>query len=221
MNKANLAYILGRTADKIKTLKSQLPEWVAILTIAGRTELPAERVEFQSKDIQEMAQHFGLELKEEIPGATGKQALELILNSSPEPYWKLGYKGGNQDIFFVTTLDKASGFIKTMNTAADTAGYPVADTGIYIQPRHQGVNCHLEFNLPYSNTPKELSLVQELYVKASEALMSQGAFYTRPYGIWANMAFKKDSQSTAVLKNIKNIFDPNGIMNPGKLCFEV
>jgi FAD/FMN-containing dehydrogenase len=58
-----------------------------------------------------------------------------------------------------------------------------------------------------------------LYVKASEELLKQGAYFSRPYGIWANMAFNRDAQTTAVLKKIKGIFDPNNIMNPGKLCF--
>jgi FAD/FMN-containing dehydrogenase len=34
------------------------------------------------------------------------------------------------------------------------------------------------------------------------------------------MAFGKDTVSTNLLKEIKNIFDPKGVMNPGKLCFD-
>ena len=61
--------------------------------------------------------------------------------------------------------------------------------------------------------------VETLYADASSELVNQGAFFTRPYGIWADMAFKKDEQTTKLLKNIKKTFDPQGIMNPGKLCF--
>jgi FAD/FMN-containing dehydrogenase len=49
--------------------------------------------------------------------------------------------------------------------------------------------------------------------------MHQGAYFSRPYGIWADMAFNRDAQTTLVLKKVKKIFDPKAVMNPGKLCF--
>jgi hypothetical protein len=198
---------------------AKLPAWMLIFTIAGRSELPAERVEFLEKDIKEIISQFGLELKPDIPGVDGQKLLKTINSPSPEPYWKLGYKGNCQDTFFITTLNKTPGFIKTMFSLAEASKYPVSDIGVYLQPRHQGANCHCEFNLPYAPDQRETSLVKELYTKASEALINQGAFFSRPYGIWADMAFKRDPQSTNLLKKIKSTFDPNGIMNPGKLCF--
>ncbi|MDR3270593.1 MAG: hypothetical protein LBT32_03640 [Peptococcaceae bacterium] len=36
---------------------------------------------------------------------------------------------------------------------------------------------------------------------------------------WADLAYRQDGNTTAVLKKIKPIFDGNNIMNPGKLCF--
>jgi FAD/FMN-containing dehydrogenase len=148
--------------------------------------------------------------------------LKIIMQPSREPYWKTSYKGGCQDIFFVTTLDRTLGFMSEMDAAAEKSGYPASDIGVYIQPRHQGVNCHCEFSLPYNpDNTEELSRIKTLYKEASEALMEKGALFTRPYGIWADMAYKKDIVSTNMLKSIKDIFDPNGVMNPGKLCFEM
>ena len=96
----------------------------------------------------------------------------------------------------------------------------MSDIGVYLQPRFQGVNCHCEFNLPYApDVGEEMSRVRELFIDASESLVNQGAFFTRPYGIWADLAFQQDGHSADLLKNIKGIFDPNGVMNPGKLCF--
>jgi FAD/FMN-containing dehydrogenase len=221
MNNASLACVLADNPERIEKLKDKIPPWVVIVGIAGREELPEERVEFQEQDIAEMAGQFGLELLPEVPGARGEQVLEVILKPSREPYWKLDFKGGCQDIFFVTTLDKTPGFVNTMARVAESLGYPTADTGVYIQPRHQGVNCHCEFSLPYRpDDPEEVSRIKSLYTKASQALLNQGAFFSRPYGIWADMAFNKDPQSTALLKSIKGIVDPNGVMNPGKLCFK-
>jgi len=220
LNNTNLAYLLGGGPERIKTLGEKLPPWVVIVGIAGREELPEERVEFQEKDISEIAQQFGLEFVPAVPGLDGEKVLEAILHSSGEPYWKLGYKGGCQDIFFVTTLDRTPEFVKVMHQAAEASGYPASDIGVYLQPRHQGANCHCEFSLPYAPANREeVTRLESLYTKASESLMNQGAFFTRPYGIWANMAFNKDQHSAILLKEIKSIFDPNGVMNPGKLCF--
>ncbi len=220
MNDTTLASVLGKDSDQVKAFKSRLPPWVVLVGIAGREELPAERVSFQEKDIQEIARQYSLDFLPQLTGVTGEKMLQLIVNPSREPYWKLDYMGGCQDFFFITTLDRTPEFIKSMASAAESAGYPVSDIGVYIQPRFQGVNCHCEFNLPYNpDKPEEVSRARGLYARASDALMEQGAFFSRPYGIWANLAFKRDPKSAALLKNIKSVFDPRGIMNPGKLCF--
>jgi len=222
MNSTSLACAIGEDAGEIKSLRDRLPAWIALVGIAGREELPEERVDFQEKDISDIAAEFGLELMPEVPGAQGEEVLKVILNPSREPYWKYGYKGDCQDIFFVSTLDKAPGFMKTISPVAEALGYPTSDIGVYLQPRHQGANCHCEFSLPYDpDNTEEVSRIQTLYTQASQALADAGAFFTRPYGIWADMSFSKDKQSTALLKQIKNIFDPNGIMNPGKPCFDL
>ena len=222
MNSTNLAYAISKNAGQIKSLRDRLPPWMVLVGIAGREELPEERVEFQEKDISEIAGEFGLELMSEIPGAVGEQVLEVMLNPSREPCWKFGYKGACQDIFFISTLNKAPEYMKTISPMAEALDYPASDIGVYLQPRHQGANCHCEFILPYDpDNTEEVSRIQTLYSQASQAMANAGAFYTRPYGIWADMSFSKDKQSRALLKNIKNIFDPNGIMNPGKLCFDL
>lgn len=220
LNSSNLAYILGEGVDQIKALTGKLPPWLLVLGVAGRSILPRERVEFQEQDIREIAQGFGLQLLPSVPGAMGVDVLEKILNPSKEPYWKLGYKGGCQDIFFETTLNRTPEFVRVMYSVTESLRYSWPDIGIYIQPRHQGVSCHCEFSLPYNpDDQKEVTMMKELYTKASEALLKHGAFFSRPYGIWANMAFNRDVQTTIALKKVKKIFDPNNVMNPGKLCF--
>jgi hypothetical protein len=215
MNSTNLANIFD-----IK-IKKKLPPWVVILGIAGRSILPEEKVESQEKDIAEIAQQFGLSLVSAIPGISSQQALEVILAPSRDPYWKLGRKGGCQDIFFLTTLEKTPEFAKTMFSVAKIQGYPVSDIGIYIQPQHQGASCHCEFNLPFNpDNQKDVTNMQVLLMNASEELLKQGAFFSRPYGIWADMAFSRDLQMTNLVKKVKGIFDPNNVLNPGKLCFK-
>ena len=219
-NSSTLASILGQGSEQIKSLEKELPPWTLVLGLTGRDILAEERVEFLEKDIADIAQQFNLRLESEIPGATGEQVGEAVLNPAKEPYWKLQSKGGCQDIFFLTTLNKVPEFIKTMNSLAESSNYTLSDLGIYIQPTHLGTSCHLEFSLPYDpGDEKEAAKVKDLFIRASKELSEQGAFYTRPYGIWADMAYSRNAEHTNLTKKLKGIFDPNNVLNPGKLCF--
>jgi hypothetical protein len=188
--------------------------------IAGRDLFPEEKVDFQEKDAGDIVQQLGLELLPAVSGVTGGQIMSAVLNPPPVTYWKLTYKGACQDIFFMTTLDKVPEFVNTVFAAANALRYPVSDIGIYLQPQHQGTSCHCEFNLPYNSGNRiETDRVRELLETCSEALVRQGAYFSRPYGIWADMVYNRDAGNKEIIKTIKGIFDPNNVLNPGKLCF--
>jgi len=220
LNSANLAAILSRDADAVQALKNKLPPWVIIMGIAGRDLFPEEKVDFQEKDTRDIVQQLGLELLPAVSGIGPGQIMSTILNPSPIPCWKLAYKGACQDIFFMTTLDKIPEFVNTLFAVANALRYPVSDIGLYLQPQHQGTACHCEFNLPYNSGNKiEIDRVRQLLETCSEALIKQGAYFSRPYGIWADMVYNRDARNREMIRTIKGIFDPNNILNPGKLCF--
>jgi FAD/FMN-containing dehydrogenase len=220
VNSACLAYILAGGPDEIASLRTALPSWAVIVGITGGHILPRERVEAQESDIRDIAQQFGLEMVPAIQGCRGRELLELVLGPSGEPYWKLRYKGGSQEVLFLTTLDKTPGYVGTMYSAANEQRYSALDIGVYIQPVHQGVGCHCEFIFPFDRRDRAETLeTQELFRDASYRLFRQGAFFSRPYGIWADMVYNADARTTIVTRKIKEIFDPNNVMNPGKLCF--
>lgn len=220
LNSANLASILSAKPDEMKAVRQQLPPWVLLVGVAGRDYLPVQRVAFQEKDISDFVHQSGLEMVSAVPGAKNDEVLEILLNPSREPYWKLRYMGGCQDIFFITSLNKTPEFIKTMYSAARALKYPISDVGVYIQPQHQGVSCHCEFNLPYDPANrKELTRLQALFTSSSDELLKQGAFFSRPYGIWADMVYNRDAATTMMLRKVKGLFDPSNVMNSGRLCF--
>ena len=220
LNGANLAAVLSMDADGIQAVKDKLPPWVVVMGIAGRDLFPEERVEFQEKDTGDIVQQFALKLLPAVSGIRSGQVMSTILNPSPVPYWKLAYKGACQDIFFMTTLDKIPEFVNTVFATANALQYPVSDIGVYLQPQHQGTSCHCEFNLPYDSGNKaEVDRVKELLQTCSEALIKQGAYFSRPYGIWADMVYNRDAANKEMIRTIKGIFDPNNVLNPGKLCF--
>ena len=82
-----------------------------------------------------------------------------------------------------------------------------------------GTSYHLEFSLPYApDNAAEKDLASKLFHSASEMLAAMGAYYSRPYGIWSRLQLNKDAQSYQTLTKLRGIFDPQGIMNPGKLA---
>ncbi len=220
LNSSTLASILGEGTEQILALRKELPPWTLVLGLTGRDIMAQEKVDFLEKDIGDIAQQLGVRLESAIPGATGEQVAEAVLNPSKEPYWKLRNKGGCQDIFFLTTLNRAPEFVTTMNSLAEASQYSSSDVGVYIQPTHLGTSCHVEFSLPFDpSDEREVANVQGLFTKASEELSKQGAFFSRPYGIWADMAYRRNAEHTNLSRKLKGLFDPNNVLNPGKLCF--
>ena len=218
VNRSQLAYMLGEDGDGVRKIRENLPTWTLLLGIAGRRYLPEERVDYQSRDISQIAKNHNLELAPEIQGVRSEKVLECLEDTCSGIYWKLRYKGNIQDIFFMTTLDKTPGFVDTMLSAADEMLFDKNEVGVYIQPQQQGCVCHCEFSLPYNDGDAEK--IEKVFLASSRKLMDKGAYFSRPYGIWADLMYKRDENNTMLLKRIKNLFDPNGIMNPGKLCFK-
>jgi hypothetical protein len=221
LNSTNLAAMFAKEwpAD-YKSLKDSLPEWILFYAVAGYEYLPEERISSYVKDITDLTQRLGVEAVKSAGGVSANEILRTVQKPSGEPYWKLRYKGACQDIFFLTINDKIENQIAAMDELADKAGYPTSEMGVYIQPVVQGTSCHCEFTLFYDRSnPRELNRIRELSASATRDLMAKGAFFSRPYGENAGVILNRDAANVAVLKKFKKIFDPNNIMNPGKVCF--
>jgi hypothetical protein len=221
LNNTNLAAIFAKNgSEDCRNLRGTLPTWTLFYTVAGYEYLPEERVSSYIKDITDLTQRLGVEALRAIGEISANEILKTVRKPSGEPYWKLRAKGACQDIFFLTINDKLEGQIKTMEDLVDKAGCSVAEMGVYLQPIVQGTGYHCEFSLFYDRAnSRELGRVKDLSAMAVRNLIAKGAFFSRPYGENAAMIFNRDAANVAVLNKFKKIFDPNHIMNPGKVCF--
>jgi FAD/FMN-containing dehydrogenase len=220
LNNVNLAGILAGNHEEHARLQKSLPRWILFFSIAGFDYFPQAKVNFQQHAVLEAAQKIGISPVTDLSGISAQELLNIFSQPSAEPYWKIRQKGGCQDIFCLSTLDRIHQLTQVMQDKVEADGYPFSDMGIYIQPMVQGTSCHLEFNLFYNpQNKREAAKVEELYIRAGEALMTAGGFFSRPYGALTDMVYRRDAESTALLRKIKNIFDPKNVMNTGKLCF--
>jgi len=220
MNGAQLACIMGKTQSEIVTLKEVLPPWIVAVGAAGRELIPEVRFEARSKDLIDIAQSFGLDLKEGVSNLSGRALYEEVNSTDKgKTYWKDVYAGSHQSVFFLTQLEKTGDFLRAVREIAEDFGYPTGDIGVYIQPKHLGSSYHMEFTFPYDPlSAKQFCRVQDLTEAVSVAVSDLGGYYSRPYGKWAGLQLNKDAQSFMALKKLQKIFDPNGVMNPGKLA---
>jgi FAD/FMN-containing dehydrogenase len=220
LNGLNLACLLGNGLQEIQELRNILPPWILFSSFEGYGILPEDKVEFEESDFRAMAQSCHLQPEATIPGAIAEEMLQLLSQPSPEHYWKMRSKGGFQDLFFLTTLDKTPGFISALSDLAQQHSFPIENLGVYIQPIVQGTSCHCEFNLYYDPTQStELEATKRFITQGSEEIAKMGGFFSRPYGAWKDVAYRRAANTLVMQKKIKQIFDPRGILNPGKLCF--
>ena len=165
-------------------------------------------------------ERLGLDSVKSAGGISAVEILKASQQPSAEPYWKTRYKGASEDIFFLTINDKLADTIDMMSKLAEKAGFPASDIGTYIQPIVQGTGVHCEFNLFYDpKNASEAKRVKALSTAADKSLMAHGAFFSRPYGINTGLVVNKDAATVGVMNKLKNMFDPNHVMNPGKVGF--
>jgi FAD/FMN-containing dehydrogenase len=220
VNGLNLACLVGKTGEEINGLRESLPAWVMFISFEGYGELPEEKVAYQEADFKDMAQSCRVTPVSAISGVSAEEVSRLLCGVSEEPYWKLRFKGGCEEIFFLTTLDKTPGFVEAIAELGASQRYAGGDMGVYIQVVVQGTSCHCEFNAYYDPARQsEAAKAKWLSSEGVRGLASRGGFFSRPYGAWAEIAYNRVADTTVMERKVKEIFDPKAILNPGKLCF--
>jgi len=222
LNSFNLAAILAKKwPEDFEALRASLPPWTIILCLSALHRFPEEKIAYEEEALMEVASELHIEPQRTVGGIPGLAGTVLKLLRKPwsgDGYWKSRYKGSCHDIFFHTTLDRVPEFTEAMNGVAAEYGYPTKDIGVYLQPLDRARACFCQFGFHCDpEDAREVNLVRNLFLEASEEAISMGGFFTTPYGQWADMVYSRAASYSRLLKIVKNAYDPNNVMNPGKL----
>jgi len=221
LNKHAFAAMAAQNTDTISRTMDKEKAYVIVYGVSGYDVCPEDRVAFQEHDISRIAQQAGVKISNTYMGVTGSKFSRIINRPSDTPYYKNKIKGAFTDIHFLSTMDKAGLFVGVMSDLLSENGIPVSEFSIYIQPILFGRACHIEFSLFYDPEDNESARETErLQLLASEELAKTGAFYSRPYGCLSDIAYARCNDTVTVLKKVKHIFDPDHVLNRGKLVFK-
>lgn len=220
LNGRALATVIGGTRAEVEGLAERQAPWTLVYGVSGYRYLPEERAALQEKELGARAQAAGVVPSREVPGCPARKMEAILASPSPEPYYKTVPRGAFLDVLFLTTLDRTAEMVEVMEMACRENGYPADELGTYIQPIQQGRTAHVEFTIYYDPADvKARDRAFRLQQDAAEKLDAAGAFFSRPYGPWSELAYRNCPETVEALMKVKRVMDPDGVLNRGKLCF--
>ncbi|MCC7077437.1 MAG: FAD-binding oxidoreductase [Acidimicrobiia bacterium] len=208
--------LVGTTEGSRAEAARRTQPWNLVMSVSGLDYLPERRHAVYSRMLRDEARAAGVRLVDP-PLGSGETLLALLRRSSEEPYWKERRRGASRQVFFQTTLEAAGAFCASFAVHAAGAGIDTDRIGTYIQPQLGGRVAHVELIVACEPGTDEVAETGRFADAVAVPLTAEGAFFSRPYGAWAEPAFEAAASSVDILERAKTIFDPARILAPGRL----
>ena len=234
LNRFNLAALLNdewevpqqfpvssKSSARFAQIQKSLPVWTLIIGLSGSPYFPEERIAYEEEELRKLCRELNVTVVQELPKFPDMQ--KVFLRESLRPWGilrKFNFKGSVHDLSFKVPLHRFPAIETIVSDAARNNGYPTQDLGGYFVVMERGRGIHCEFDLhadPHNAAEKKKT--RKLWFAASASLMDSGALFDRPYGDWAAMVYDRAPEYAVKLNQLKQEMDPQGILNPGKLCF--
>lgn len=217
VDQVQLALLLAGDRDTFLRRRSQLPAWTLFVSAAAGRQRPAEKLAWQRADVEHCARTHGSAARTELAGCRAQDLLQALRQPGPVSFRDRPL-GAHRELFFLHQLLRIGPFEPLVRQTLAQAGFGDWPLGTYVQPTAQGVNCHVEFTLPFDPQDRAVAArLDEAWHLAARRCAEVGGFFSRPYGRWAEFAYGRDSGGRTLQRLAKSLFDPRNVMNPGRL----
>jgi FAD/FMN-containing dehydrogenase len=219
VDQVQLAMLLARNRDTFQRLQRQLPAWTLFVSASAGSQRADEKLAWQRADVERSALAHGSTACAELEGCRAQDLLHGLRQAEMVSF-RDRPMGAHRELFFLHQLDRIGPFEPLVRQTLAQAGFGDWPLGMYVQPTAQGVNCHVEFTLPYDPQDRALAArLDEAWQLAARRCAEAGGFFSRPYGRWTEFAFGRDIGARTMLRMAKSLFDPRNVMNPSRLPY--
>ncbi|MBI2570782.1 MAG: FAD-binding oxidoreductase [Candidatus Schekmanbacteria bacterium] len=216
VNGPALAALCETEREDVAIAAGRTRPWYLVYSLGAARYFPEDKRRYVHREIDELYAQTGLQPAH--PPVGSEEALLRRLTCpeqySTAPYWKHAGEMHARELFFQTTLDRTPRFHALVAAAATAPGAPERSPLVYVQPQVAGRCCHFEVIVPHAAGERER--VEAWTQGLAHQLSGAGAFFSRPYGPWSEIAFARCSTAWVVPK-VKAMFDPDAVLAPGRL----
>ena len=212
LNRENFAAAFADNLEEEIALRKVSP-WIMLCRVCGYDRYPEERVEIYDGYVRDACREVDLCAETSLGLSSGlEEKIESMLTDCDlrEESWKLRC-GEEKELLMLVAPSKAAEVIAVIENELPNAG-------LTVQPQVQGRAFRIECDLRFESKPGEAEKNEAVLFALAKKLQAVGAYFDRPYGDLAKLVYN-EPVSLEAMKKLKTIFDPDGILNPGKLCF--
>lgn len=197
-----LSVLLSGSPDEAEALAGELPPWNVVFGFDNHPKL----VEVWDRQTSQMAAECGgKKAPEEVPRRM-REKFEWPWYISERDY----YRGDTTVIDYYALIGKAAGMF--LDTAEMAKKYSI---GRVVIPMYYGAAFYCETDIYHPGDDPE---VHQVWVDIYRMLLDKGAHLNRPTGEVAEMVYARmDPENIRMIKNLKKVLDPKGLLNPGQL----
>ncbi len=211
LNKVNALNYL-EIEDKTKGF----PNWIFLICLEGLQRLPEEKIAYEKEALSQLIVEHKIKVKMDDLIYKLEQTILKEFNE-PRVIKKKAY-----DLPVYLTLNKFPDVYSIIQNELSRFNGNKIELGVSIIPVERNRTAYVEFDLYTGlNTEQEITEFKKLFSNLGELAVKAGAIIDIPYGPLKQVIYSKLGNYLALINEVKDIFDPNNIMNPGKIEKEV